>query len=268
MSNIARTFIGFSLIFLLFGCASVRRYSDRFASKETLRERTPASNRLCGKLFMNGDSPYLRVKKSGSDTPEELYWIFREGAPRHEGFLSILSTYDSDLHGGIRSCFNNPTIEDAGNRKILSNWDEDIDGFYLSCFVAGTLVSTPSGPIAIERLKVGDLVLSFDGQGIVESKVLKTMSMADQLYGSISTSSGTTLKVTAGHPFYDLSKEEWFRIANASDERVLGELRERTIHPASVTNIDFSSRNRTTVYNIEVDVHHNYFAEGILVHNK
>ena len=35
----------------------------------------------------------------------------------------------------------------------------------IDCFVAGTLVHTRSGPVPIEQIKVGDLVLSHPDQG-------------------------------------------------------------------------------------------------------
>jgi hypothetical protein len=37
------------------------------------------------------------------------------------------------------------------------------------CFAAGTMVSTPSGPVAIETLKVGDVVTTSQGDCIVDA---------------------------------------------------------------------------------------------------
>ena len=42
------------------------------------------------------------------------------------------------------------------------------------CFVGATLISTPEGQTAINALKEGDKVLSFDDKGVIhEAKILK-----------------------------------------------------------------------------------------------
>uniref|UniRef100_UPI000B1AE391 Hint domain-containing protein n=1 Tax=Nioella sediminis TaxID=1912092 RepID=UPI000B1AE391 len=37
---------------------------------------------------------------------------------------------------------------------------------YPFCFLAGTAIATPDGPVAVERLCIGDLVLTFDGHWV------------------------------------------------------------------------------------------------------
>ena len=39
------------------------------------------------------------------------------------------------------------------------------------CFVAGTRVSTPSGQVTIENLRIGDAIYGFD---VIQGKVIKS----------------------------------------------------------------------------------------------
>jgi hypothetical protein len=139
-----------------------------------------------------------------------------------------------------------------------------------SCFGAGTLIATPSGHRPIEELELGDLVLAYDEPTgrVVPRPVTATFVHLDQRVGSLPMSDGRVLRVTANHPIY-LPDEERYAVAGelAGDERLLAlsgsaqtsSLIAGTFHASTVT---------ATVYNITVAGEHNYFAEGVLVHNK
>jgi hypothetical protein len=89
-----------------------------------------------------------------------------------------------------------------------------------ACFLSGTKVATPGGEKAIEKVKVGDKVLSFDPI----TQKLKINTVADNFvkdsnsYYIIKTASGKTVKATGEHPFY-VGKETplptiWGKIGN------------------------------------------------------
>lgn len=256
--------------FFLAGCSTLsNNFSSEMAFKSESKRSVASVEPLCGELHMNNGSPYLSGLRTRDD---EQIWFFEndDQASSHQAFASLLEYYKKMrfwAYHGI--CFRNPEIITSkdGSRKILSNWS-GLPGAWSTCLVAGTLISTPSGQVPIEDIKVGDLVLSFDGEKIVESKVLKTIMTPDSLYGHVELPNGKTLGVTAYHPFYDTLSKEWFEIGEMDGSQVLGELKEGSIHPLSNVKVDFSTEHRGTVYNIEVDSSHNYFAENILVHNK
>ena len=70
-----------------------------------------------------------------------------------------------------------------------------------SCFVPGTLVGNSSGGKKIEDVKVGDTVMSFKDDKIVESAVSKIYKVTRDFYFKL-VADDYEVKVTAEHPFY------------------------------------------------------------------
>lgn len=73
-----------------------------------------------------------------------------------------------------------------------------------SCFLSGTKVATPGGKMAIEKVKVGDKVMSFDPATQKQSvnTVAKNFVRESDSYYIIKTASGKEIRVTGEHPFY------------------------------------------------------------------
>lgn len=142
-----------------------------------------------------------------------------------------------------------------------------------SCFVRGTRVLTPGGWRAIEELEVGDEVVSFD----TASKVVLVRRVARLLRSQVSR----VARVRAGelaiagvslsHPVWDEAARRWTPVAELSlSASVVGLLPGATPHALALSEVTLlSSSSPVEVFNLEVDgEEHNYFAEGILVHNK
>jgi hypothetical protein len=135
------------------------------------------------------------------------------------------------------------------------------------CFVAGTMVATATGLVAIEKIKAGDKVLSTDVVSMEHAgkPVLETfMNTANELVRV--AVGGEEILATLSHPFFvankgwtpaaDLASGSTLLLQGGVTAQVESATVERFIEPVSV-------------YNLEVAEWHTYHvgAAGILVHN-
>lgn len=153
-------------------------------------------------------------------------------------------------------------------------------GNVFHCFAAGTRIATPDGPTPIDQLRVGDHVYGYDLQAgaVVISSVTATMLHPDAQVGELTLASGAVLLSTPEHPIYSESQGDFApaeRIADSSTLLALQSAGEGPLtRPLAVERVSTqgyrlsASRARETVYNISVAGVQNYFAEGVLVHNK
>ena len=134
------------------------------------------------------------------------------------------------------------------------------------CFIAGTAVLTAAGAVAIETIKVGDLVWAWDeetGEVALKEVVETYINETDELVHVFVN--GEEIVTTPSHPFYSPVKG-WIDAIHlrAGDILVLvnGEyvVIEKVQHEILEAPV--------TVYNFQVeDLHTYYVASGILVHN-
>ena len=158
---------------------------------------------------------------------------------------------------GAATGFLEGTISGAINGAINSPY----------CFVAGTLVLTVAGTVAIETIQAGDMVWAWDEKTgavapkeVVETYVNETYELIHVLVD------GEEIVTTPSHPFYSPVKG-WTNAVHlrAGDVLVLvnGEyvIVEKVQHEILETPV--------TVYNFEVEDYHTYFVseDGVLVHN-
>ena len=130
-----------------------------------------------------------------------------------------------------------------------------------SCFAAGTPVTMADGSTRpIELIDVGDRVLGYDVEtgATVAARVSHTF-VHPGTTGSLLING--VLRTTPEHPFW--VDGGWTPAA----ELVPGASLLAVSGASSVRSIESVSGALTT-YNLEVDGVHNYFAGGVLVHNK
>jgi hypothetical protein len=179
-------------------------------------------------------------------------------------FLSLFSW----LVLGLGCAERHGAAGDAGPRDAGRDgydWWYDEEG----CFAAGTRIDTPGGPVPIEAAFVGMPVFAFD---VARSERTVRHVTAVHVHqrtpvGLLTLSDGTALRVTANHPIYSPSDDR-YRPAGAlgAHDQVL------SMHAGGAGVGEIAAYEADvavdTVYNISVSGEHNYFAEGVLVHNK
>lgn len=141
-----------------------------------------------------------------------------------------------------------------------------------SCFAAGTGVTMADGSTRpIEQISAGDHVLAFDLTAGRAEAAPVTDTFVHPAVSDIVLVNGR-LTTTTNHPFF--ANGRWVR---ADELRVGDELLRLDGRPSRdgyegfvsepVTSVESLAAVITT-YNLEVDRHHDYFAGGVLVHNK
>jgi filamentous hemagglutinin len=142
-----------------------------------------------------------------------------------------------------------------------------------TCFAAGTRIATPSGDRPIEDLMPGDEVLSFDpeSQEIRRGEVTRVFAHEKRPYRELSLPTGLVVGITGNHPVYAANRGGFVpaRALEGGDSLLTlagGEAARAS--EASLATAFEGRKLRGTVYNISVAQYENYFAGGVLVHNK
>ena len=138
----------------------------------------------------------------------------------------------------------------------------------MKCFVAGTLVLTASGLVAIENIKPGDMVYAADAETlevstkqVLETYIRETSSLVHL------TISGENIISTYDHPYY--VKDKGF--VSAESLWIGAELIDKNGNVVLVEQLyrENLGDESVKVYNFQVEDYHTYFVSEncILVHN-
>ena len=135
------------------------------------------------------------------------------------------------------------------------------------CFVAGTMILTASGLVAIENIKVGDKVISTDADtgANSEKSVIRTFVNESTDLAHIYVN-GEKITATPGHLFYVIDKG-WIPAGSLSQGSVLVLPEENR---TEVKHVELEIlKEPVRVYNFEVADWHTYHVgnAGVLVHN-
>jgi hypothetical protein len=154
-----------------------------------------------------------------------------------------------------------------------------------NCFIAGTKIDLADGSErAIEEIKVGDVVLTYDEvkKKTIVRPVIEVFhhEKTEETLFTFTLSNGKTVTSNDIHPFYIQEREEYLSAQMIYEswrpEKSMSFLdsKERKV---SILKID-KTLKKVPLYNLhirgaydtgkgQVNVNHNYFAEGVLVHN-
>ncbi len=135
------------------------------------------------------------------------------------------------------------------------------------CFLKGTRIALADGTNKpIEEIKIGDMVLGYDGKEVKASKVIKTfLHPKTKGYRIISTEEGQKINVTDVHPLFN--GKNYIVASKFKVGYTLFVLKDNKLKAVKIKSIEIKD-NINDVYNLKVDKLHNYFAEGVLCHNK
>ncbi|MEM9102902.1 MAG: polymorphic toxin-type HINT domain-containing protein [Pseudomonadota bacterium] len=171
-----------------------------------------------------------------------------------EGAALQKSALDSVSTGGEESA-----IQGSGNGQCAQ-----------ASFVAGTKILTENGFVAIEQVKVGDKVWSYNEEsGEVELNLVSALLNRIAAGTLLLTIDGDFIETTAEHPFY-VESRGWIK---AEDLRVGDDIRTYEGHSIIIDEIKLQQQP-ARVFNFTVDVAHNYYvsthkvlAHNVLAHN-
>ena len=153
---------------------------------------------------------------------------------------------------------------------------------FRGCFVAGTLISMADGSSKpIEQVKIGDEVISFN-ESTKEKEIKKVLSTNSPVHNDIVTyelQNGETLSCTFDHPIYssnlDLLSFSPAKTNSTYDiDSVVKEVNagikvlDIDSNSVEITNISSNEDENVQTYIFTVEDNHNFYANGILVHNK
>lgn len=142
------------------------------------------------------------------------------------------------------------------------NYPEDHDNH---CFVGETMVNTDKGCVRIDSLSVGQRVLTSKGYRRVsrffDNGVKKTIHLR------ILLSNGRVIEIEGTPDHKVRTVAGWIQLQHLSKGHAIYVTYKDTIYEEIISQIDVLDKGEKHVYDIEVEEMHEFFANGILVHN-
>ncbi len=134
------------------------------------------------------------------------------------------------------------------------------------CVTADTLISTPQGPIPIDRIRKSSDILAFDTslRQLVATKATNIASREVDGILEIQTED-TTLRATAEHPI--MTRRGWIQAEELTvQDFVLHSMPGELLDYKKIEDIHYRA-GQTRVYNFHVPEYESYVANGFVTHN-
>lgn len=156
-------------------------------------------------------------------------------------------------------------------------WAKDKDGRYLNepedaynhCFPRGTMVSVDGEDVDIADIKVGDLVNT--SVGLRKVTQFFDQGVRETIKVRMVTTEGTAIEIESTPDHKVKTSEGWLQIKEIKAGNKIYLLKSSanavTYCCQELAEITIIGRDRKQVYDIEVDEAHEFFANGVLVHN-
>lgn len=248
--------------------AALRRASQE---SEALAQATVASDNLQRQRMATAQNEQLRDRNArvmsamtiatGVELPEypEVWWKWYDD--------QIWVKKDGPKYSSLTQSLNQYAISNFNPAYLLSGPSQSEDRppgpIGGECFVAGTKVATHRGAVSIEKIKLGDMVLSKNiASGALEFKpVLQTTVRPIEELASL-RAGGNSFECTRGH-FFWVSGRGWVK----AEELKPGMVLHAAEQPIKVDEVCMGGEEET--YNLRVADNANYFVgEGrVLSHD-
>src|SRR5690554_46099 len=184
--------------------------------------------------------------------------------------IDTLQGTDSDLYlkFEITDVYKGDKYDDVAISEI------EFDGIKVHCFAKGTMVKTPEGEIEIEKLEVGDNVISYNAMTRT-TETATILELASQKHHNLYelNFSGTKLTVTDDHPFF--LEDQYYSIkpnhkygpatATLNKGQQINCLIDGKIKTLSLTDITKLDRCEITYTITKLDRNKLFFANGACV---
>ena len=241
-------YLEINFFFLVAGYASGKTSSLVYAIMRTIKL-------LLGKKDLEGHNPKMLIASKNLTFMKKTLTGLLE-----QNLKETNSEYSYDKAHNIIT---------VGNVELLLIPDEDessIYGFSCCCFKGGTLVTTDKGDKSIEEIKEGDLVLTRKGF----KKVTHSWCSGEKDCISVNVE-GSEIICTPDHRFIDAFNNE-IEVQDLTEEITLLKAvkfrkNKYRLRPAHLTAKTSYVVEHCKVYDIEVEDCHEFFANGVLVHN-
>ena len=241
-------FLEIAFFFLVAGYASGKTSSLVYAVLNTVKL-------LLGKKDLEGHNPKILIASKNLTFMKKTLTGLLE-----QDLKETNSEYSYDKAHNIIT---------IGNVELLLIPDEDessIYGFSCCCFKGGTLITTDKGDKSIEEIKEGDLVLTRKGF----KKVTHSWCSGEKDCISVNVE-GTEIICTPDHRFIDAFDNEIEAQDLTEELTLLKVVKFRNdkyqLKLAHLTAKTSSVVGQYKVYDLEVEDCHEFFANGVLVHN-
>jgi hypothetical protein len=129
-----------------------------------------------------------------------------------------------------------------------------------NCLAEGTVLDGETGPVAIEEVRIGQRLWGYDFER--RQRVLTTVRAVRRSEAAVTLRLACGLRLTGSHPVYASGRWMPARELTAADE-LLNASGQR-VKVGAIEQV----RGPVPVHDVTVDEPHNFFAEGVLVHNK
>jgi hypothetical protein len=192
---------------------------------------------------------------------------------RYNGSSRSLSKDQTNDRGEVRTHWDNvwngrqvEVFFDGGHKRIITLEPRDSHSVDLpgGCFHGLTPILTPTGQLAIETIRAGDLVMCLPkgGGGLVARPVLRRAVHEPMPLSAVKTRDGRDLLVTANHRL--LTPAGYRAVSNLVEgDRLIGV----AAHPAGrIVQAIERSALVAPVHNLVVSGHFNFVAGGCVAH--
>jgi hypothetical protein len=159
-------------------------------------------------------------------------------------------------HGAVVPGHRDYRVEVRPDGKVITIYYRDV----FTCIASGTLVETENGPVPVEHIVLGDHVWGWDAQR--KAKMLGKVIHLRESVVHETIAVGGTLRATAQHPIF--TTKGWKQAGDLSGDDLLLTSDLKEIKAGIVTHVS----EAIPVFDLTVEGPANFFAGGILVHNK